>query len=263
MKNILITRFAIELDSDSRFFKTKEGLEWFSQRLVLFSKTCLPSIISQEIRPDIWFIFISNNEYLNTELANLICKHSFIRVVTLSKFEPFKISVSKLLLREKLTKSSTTRLDCDDALHPLYFKSLKHIQSSNTEDFLFEPTEGISVLVENNTISRSARITKLLAPFLSYVNRSGSDMHAFSFDHDKWPDETNNISYKSLPLWFQIAHDGNISNSFGWGWMVTRVTEFSPKSIQIFFPSLEIERRNKFELFCFNIVNFIKRFKAK
>ncbi|PCJ82683.1 MAG: hypothetical protein COA49_01075 [Bacteroidetes bacterium] len=263
MKNILITRFAIELDSDSRFFETQEGLEWFSRRIVLFDKTCLPSILSQEVRPDIWFIFISNNEYLNNELVNLVCNHSFIRVVALGKFEPFKISVSKLLLRENLTKSSTTRLDCDDALHPLYFKSLQHIQSSNTEDFLFEPIDGISVLLKNNIISRCARIRKQLAPFLSYVNRSGSDIHAFTFEHDKWPHETNKISFKSFPLWFQIAHDGNISNAFGWGWMVTRVTEFRPKSIQIFLPSLEIEHRNKIELFFSNVVNFIKRFKVK
>jgi len=257
MKTILITRFAIELDSSFMFFESKEGIDWFNQRLSLFKKTCLPSIINQELLPNLWLIFIMKNDYISSELSNVIKGIDFIKIVEIEQYKPFNEIVTEHLLEMNHSKSITTRLDCDDALCPEYFKVLQAVSSDKSFDCLFEPTKGLSLRIENNTITRAAYIKKLLPPFLSFINISGQSLHVFSFNHDEWPDNFNKETLDNIPLWIQISHKKNISNQFGWGWMVKSIWEINPRKIQNLFKKLEIVNRPFLKLITTNFINFL------
>ena len=259
MKTILITRFAIELDSSFTFFESKEGIDWFNQRLSLFKKTCLPSIINQELMPNLWLIFIMKNDYISSELSNVIKGIDFIKIVEIEQSKPFNEIVSDYLLKMNLSKSITTRLDCDDALFPEYFKVLQSVSNDKSFDCLFEPTKGLSLKIENNTITRAAYIKKLLPPFLSFINISGQSRHVFSFNHDEWPADFNKETLDNIPLWIQISHNKNISNQFGWGWMVKSVLEVNPRKIQKLFANLDVVKVSHFNRLKSNLSNLVKQ----
>ena len=257
MKMILITRFAIELDSSSKFFETREGVEWFKHRLSFFKKTCLPSIINQEILPDLWLIFISKNQNLHTQLSNETLGFDFIKIVQISQFKAFNEVVSEYLKKHNLSQSITTRLDCDDALFPEYFKTVKSISEKTSCDFLFEPTKGISIQVDEDTITRAAYIQKLLPPFLSFINRTGVNIHVFSINHDEWSKDFRIYTQNKTPLWIQIVHERNISNKFGWGWMVNSVVEINPEKTQHLFKTLDVVKTSFFRLIIANLRNYL------
>lgn len=248
MKMILITRFAIELESSSKFFETKEGVEWFNHRLSFFKKTCLPSILNQVTRPDLWVIFITKNRNIHTKLSNETLGFDFIKIVEIEKFTAFKEIVSAFLLKDNLSQSITTRLDCDDALFPEYFKTVKSISDKTSSDCLFEPSKGLSLQVEDETITRAAYIQKLLPPFLSFINRTGDNIHVFSFNHDEWPKVFITEKQNKTPLWIQVVHENNISNQFGWGWMVKSVVEINPGEIQHLFTTLDVVNKSSIKL---------------
>jgi|MEHZ01.2.fsa_nt_MEHZ010421034.1_2 hypothetical protein len=259
MKKILITRFAIELDSSFCFFKTKEGVTWFIHRLNLFNKTCLPSILDQEVLPSKWFIFIAKNEFFRSELAAVTESVDYIKIIEIEEYKPFKEIVVDYLQEFNLLQSVTTRLDCDDALYPDYFKRLESIYNDKSIDYLFEPQKGLSLQLFDNTIKRAAYIKKLLPPFLSFINHSGQNLHVFSFDHDKWPQHIVKNTYDKSPLWVQISHEINVSNKFGWGWMVQSVFEINPMKVQKLFPHLEALNMHKLKLAITNFINYAYR----
>jgi hypothetical protein len=263
MEIILITRFAIELESSSKFFETREGVEWFNHRLSFFKKTCLPSILNQETRPDLWVIFITKNKNLHTQLSNETLGFDFIKIVEISQFKAFNEVVSEYLTKHNLSQSITTRLDCDDALFPEYFKTVKSISDKTSSDFLFEPTKGISIQVDEDTITRAAYIQKLLPPFLSFINRTGVNIHVFSFNHDEWPKDFRIYTQNKTPLWIQIIHENNISNQFGWGWMVKSVVEINPGEIQYLFKTFDVVKTSFFRLIIANLRNYLCRIRRK
>ena len=263
MEMILITRFAIELESSSKFFETREGVEWFNHRLSFFKKTCLPSILNQETRPDLWVIFIAKNKNLHNQLSNETFAFDFIKIVEISQFKAFNEVVSEYLKKHNLSQSITTRLDCDDALFPEYFKTVKSISEKTSSDFLFEPTKGLSVQIENDNITRAAYIQKLLPPFLSFINRTGVNIHVFSFNHDEWPKVFITEKQNKTPLWIQIVHENNISNQFGWGWMVKSVVEINPGKIQYLFKTLDVVKKSSFKLIKANLRHYLYLIQGK
>jgi hypothetical protein len=257
MEMILITRFAIELKSSSKFFETREGIEWFIHRLSFFKKTCLPSVINQEILPDLWLIFMSENKSLHTQLSNETLGFDFIKIIQISQFKAFNEVVSEYLTKHNRSRSITTRLDCDDALFPKYIKTVKSISEKKSSDCLFEPTKGLCIQVENDTITRAAYIQKLLPPFLSFINRTGDNIHVFSFNHDEWPKVFITEKQNKTPLWIQIVHENNISNQFGWGWMVKSVVEINPEGIQYLFKTLDVVKTSSFKLIKVNVRHYL------
>lgn len=263
MEMILITRFAIELESFSKFFETREGVEWFNHRLSFFKKTCLPSILNQETRPDLWVIFITKNKNLHNQLFNETFAFDFIKIVEIERFTTFKEIVTAFLLENNLLQSITTRLDCDDALFPEYFKTVKSISDKTSSDCLFEPTKGLSLQIEDDTITRAAYIQKLLPPFLSFINRTGVNIHVFSFNHDEWPKVFITEKQNKTPLWIQIVHENNISNQFGWGWMVKSVVEINPGKIQYLFKTLDVVKKSSFKLIKANFRHYLYLIQGK
>lgn len=257
MKMILMTRFAIELDSSFNFFETREGAEWFDNRLSFFKKSCLPSIINQEILPDLWVIFITENKTFHTRLSSETSAFDFIEIVQIKQFRAFKEVVSEYLSKFNLLQSITTRLDCDDALFPEYFKNIKSVSDYISSDCLFEPTKGLSIQLDRGIITRAAYIQKLLPPFLSFINRTGDNIHVFSFNHDEWPIDFRIYTQNKEPLWVQIVHESNISNQFGWGWMVKSVFEINPEKIRHLFMTLDVAKKSFFELIMANISHYL------
>jgi len=258
MSTILITRFAIELSEKTSFFQTKEGLDWFNHRLWLFNNICLPSVITQKTAPDLWLIYITKNSKLNSKLLQSTSEHHFIKVIQLSHFEPFKSSISQTLKKIDLIKSCTIRLDCDDAIYPDFITNIKRNINQSSVDTLYEPRKGLNILINDISVIKAAFLIKKLPPFLGFINISGVDLHAFSFDHDKWPTLTNRIIFEEQPQWIQSSHNQNVSNKFGWGWLVYRVHEVNPISIQPLIPSVNVVSTHKLILFIRNILNLIK-----
>jgi hypothetical protein len=242
MRTLLITRFAVEHTPAQPFMRTLEGGLWFQHRIALFRKICLPSIIGQTTKPDEWLLLISAeiNPKLLLELSSHISQHDFISIVLIPDGKHLGTFIASLLKKRDAYRSCTTRLDSDDALLPTYFSALQKLIPRIQNDCLFEPRIGFTANAQKGVITRAAVFNKTLPPFCSFINVSGSDLHAYSFEHDKWPTDTHRMTISSRPYWIQLAHESNISNQFGWGWLVSFVWEINPERISIFLPSFPV-----------------------
>ena len=218
----IFTRLAIERLPEVSFFNTTSGEVWLNDALDRAKRTSIASVQNLKDAPRYWFILVDSS--LKPELK----QRSLATFQTITQTETRLIEVdgwdetSSALEKDQHAKSChfQVRLDYDDLLHRNYFDEVFQAIKSKKPPFVISPTLGIS---HNYLPTRIALIHKRLAPFLCLfrLDRS-SDLTVFSFDHDQWPDNMI-VELDEKPLWIQSITGNNITNTFGHGWMVSKV----------------------------------------
>ena len=121
--HFLLTRFNLK-KSDWQKDKNSQAVldeKWLKNRIGLFTKFCLPSVLGQTLKDFKWLIFFQEDP--EPEIRALVKKlkaHDFIEPVFVNGFEEFQKNLPSYIAKRMTADSDgllTTRLDNDDALH--------------------------------------------------------------------------------------------------------------------------------------------------
>jgi hypothetical protein len=215
-------------------------LIWTRNRIELFRNYCLPSIINQSNKSFIWLLYFDSdtppefNEFI-LELKT----YPWIKICFCNGFEGFNkdyINEVKVRLPEAVKWVITSRIDNDDCLHR---DAIQTIQTNFVEKhkFILSLASGYILNVFDRTMSH---YYYPMSPFLSLFENTEIELKGvFEKGHTKWNflrlfvlreiwlDLFNKKAREhrfilKKPLWIQIYHVGNVSNSFYRGLPVMR-----------------------------------------
>lgn len=223
----LLTRFNVPLAGARKkggFEDEERFRQWCANRSKIFTKYCLPSIVSQARKPDAWIILFDEkyNDEVNTALLE-IKKYNWIKPIFIGDDftnirDQFNKSISRMVNLE-IPYTATIRLDNDDALSKLYILAtdqyLRGINSSElTDDYWISYPFGVQwdgidprLIIQNNN------------PFLTLVEKTSrysslKARTAMSINHGKVFENGHvRIPITRFPMWMQFVHDENVSNT--------------------------------------------------
>ena len=218
--HFLITRFNLKKDD----WKTDKNSavvldkKWLKNRVDLFKKFCLPSVLAQTSKNFKWLIFFEKDS--ENDLRSLLLQlqeHSFIIPVFLSGYKEFQ-SMLPSILAEKASKNQwllTTRLDNDDATNNFFVETLQknlHLSGSNN---VYHFPQGLCL--DLGKTFRLASYTYPLNQFVSLLEKkeeNSSFKTVLCREHDKWDSSFHLIQVQLKDAWLQVTHHANMANIF-------------------------------------------------
>src|SRR5258706_3766487 len=230
--HFLLTQFNLRNFSKSSQAAYDQWLNWTRDRITLFKTYCLPSILNQTAKNFSWLIYFDAGT--PTEFKPFIQElegYEFIKICYCEGGEDFLENYLQEVKRRVKQDNQwiiTTRLDNDDALHR---SAIEIIQQNFIEKdkFLISLASGYVMDIERKVL---AHYFYPMSPFISLIEScSGNSVGIFALPHTQWQ-SLRLFIYKEMyfeffkkserqsrfvlksPLWIQIFHGKNVSNSF-------------------------------------------------
>ena len=274
--HFLLTQFNLRNFPMSAHAAHDQWLNWTRSRVTLFKTFCLPSILNQTEKNFCWLIYFDADT--PAEFRSFIQEletHEFIKICYSHGSEDFfKNYLREVKVRIKADDRwiITTRLDNDDVLHQ---SAIEVIQQNFVEKdkFLISLASGYVLDIERKIL---AHYFYPMSPFISLIESiSDSLIGVFMKPHTQWPalrlsifreiyleffnrSERQSRFILKSPLWIQIFHGNNVSNSFYRGLPV-----LTPKQLSDFGINLQAMKMNFGELHKFwNYVIWKRYFKC-
>lgn len=203
--------------------------DWLRERMNIFSGVTVPSVKAQVRMPHVWLVFLDEQTPLATRrammkiaedlpiLCPVYCGALDARV--------YRSAVSKAL-PEECDWLITTRLDNDDAIHPMFLNVVQSVCIKGDRQFI-NPTQGL--IVANGLAYRKRDRS---SPFISYCEPVEGFRTVWMDQHQRLSRHGVIRQLKLQDAWVQYVHGGNLANQVR-GWRVL------PKQInQEFLPEL-------------------------
>ncbi len=259
--HFLLTQFNLRNFPKSAHTANDEWLNWTRNRIVLFQTYCLPSILNQTEKNFSWLLYfdVATPAEFKPFIEQLE-KYSFIKICYCNGSEDFFRNYLNEVKR-KVTPDDqwimTTRLDNDDVLH----RSAIEIIQQNfiaKDKFLIALSSGYVLNADRKVL---AHYFYPMSPFISLIEScSNSPVGIFAKLHTKWPSlrlfifkeiyleffrkaERQSRFILKHPLWIQVVHGKNVSNSFYRGLLVLQ-----PKHLYDFGLNISTVKMNLSEL---------------
>ena len=219
-QHIIITRFNLkkrDWKQDKNHMEVL-GETWEKDRIRLFKKFCLPSIIGQSVKKFQWIIFFQSNP--SREIKKLVedlMQIPIIEPVFVNSFEDFQVNLSAIIKKRIKSETKymlTTRLDNDDALSYRFIENVQNAVINLKKDTLLYFPQGLFLEYGNNC--RLAAFKYPYNQFLSLYEKVPSNSKVktvLSRAHDDWKDHQV-MELKEEDAWLQVVHDKNMLNTF-------------------------------------------------
>lgn len=219
MEHFLITRFNLVKDDWKEDRNSQEVLneEWLTNRIKLFKKICLPSVIGQTTKNFKWLIFFEKKS--ENEISNLIQgldNYSFIEPILVDGYREFQSGLSRII-QKRVSKSSqyilTTRLDNDDGLNKNFMLELQKAVNIPKHNQVLHFPRGL--FLDLNAKNKLASCYYPLNQFVSLLeDRKKEFKTVFCKEHDKWDRGFRIHPLNLQDAWLQVTHGNNMANQF-------------------------------------------------
>ena len=249
--HFIITQFNLRNFPLSDGAGYEKWIQWTRNRIDLFRKFCLPSMINQTCKDFTWLLFFDSEtppefdgfiENLKSYKFIEICRSDGINDFYAGYFDE---------INKRLTENAgwiiTTRIDNDDVLHRDAVKTIQ-LNFEEKHKYLISLASGY---ILNTADNRMSHYFYPMSPFISLIENTGnSPSGVFEKGHTKW-DELRLFVFREIwheffrpgkrksrfilkrPMWIQIVHGENVSNSFIRGLPVLR--EIDPGDFSLSF----------------------------
>jgi hypothetical protein len=207
ISHILMNRFNVRSSPGD----STKGLSivWLDERLALFEKYCLPSITGQTTRPDVWLILFDAETPPEIKKVMEKWQRQFHFIVPVY-LDCFNQAVAVGLVNGYKAHDAdwlmTTRLDNDDALHPLFFEQLRQNVKEGYREFLNIPH---GLIAANGKFYRKSDWS---SPFITFSESASNPETVWIDQHHLL---ARHASIRQLALrdgWIQIVHGRNLAN---------------------------------------------------
>lgn len=245
-KHFLVTQFNL-----LQFPLGVEGednwVDWTRRRIKLFETYCLPSLLNQSNKNFTWLIYFDKQtpDEFKPLIDELCRNHTFIQ----PRFADGNDEFEKKYLRDIKTLADgaewllISRTDNDDCLHK---DAIQTIQDNfkQQDNFLISLTSGYTFNVVTKELSH---YFYPMSPFITIIEDNSKDniQGVFCKSHTYW-NELRLFMYKELlglnkksrfvlnkPLWMQIVHGENVSNSAKRGMPVLKSRNLGDYGIEL------------------------------
>ncbi len=218
MKHFLCTRFNLKNED---WVTDRDGVnvlseEWMNQRLELFLKYCVPSVLNQKNKNFIWVIFFDKTT--STAVRNKIKIYSnngeFFSAEYINGMASLVVELKKFIYKNILDKDKfviTSRLDNDDAIHQNFISTIQEL-AVEEDNMVIDLIKGYQMNISNNKYEFRNHF-KYFNPFISVIESSENLKTVFSRHHFEWHESNSVKSYNFNPLWIEIIHSKNKSNA--------------------------------------------------
>jgi hypothetical protein len=249
--HFLLTQFNLRNFPTSSQSAYNQWLEWTRDRIILFKAYCLPSILNQTEKNFSWLIYF--DVATPAEFKPFIQElegYDFIKICYCDGSEDFFKNYLKEVKGKIMPDDQwimTTRLDNDDVFHR---RAIEVIQQNFVEKdkFLIALASGYVMDMERNVL---AHYFYPMSPFISLIESSlGSLVGIFERPHTQWqslrlfiykeiyleflnPAKRHSRFILKHPLWIQLVHGKNVSNSFYRGLPVLKSKNLSDFGINV------------------------------
>ncbi len=241
MKNnlqyFILTRFNLK-KSDWQKDKNSQVVldeKWLKDRIELFTKFCLPSVLGQTDKNFKWIVFFQQDPGLEIKsLLEILEEYEFIEPIFVNGFQEFQTQLS-FYISERLGEDTqwilTSRLDNDDALNKNYVAEIKKASKNLKHQTIVYFPNGLFL-----DLGKKNRLAASHYPFNQFLNlleevQMGAIQTVLSRAHDSWGD----FSVKELAhddSWLQITHSSNMANIFrGVPVFSSRLKEFTIEKV--------------------------------
>ncbi len=219
MDHFLLTRFNLKKTDWKKDKNSQEVLDnkWLKNRIELFSKYCLPSVLKQTVRNFKWLIFFQKDP--EPEIRELVKKlevYDFIEPVFVNGFEEFHENLPIYITKRIATNSTgllTTRLDNDDALHKDFIKWVQEEKTFKDRDTVMHFPKGL--FLELGRRPKLGAANYPLNQFISLREKlTNKPVTALGKAHDRWDESYHIQALPNKDAWLQICHSQNMINSF-------------------------------------------------
>ena len=262
--HFIITQFNLRNFPKSNHGDLENWIQWTRKRIVLFKEYCLPSIINQSYKAFNWLIYFDKETPFEfNEFIKELGSFSFINICYCKGIEDFNqsyIEDVKKRIGHNVKWVLTTRIDNDDCLHK---DAIMTIQESFVmrHNFLISLASGYILNIKDRTLSH---YYYPMSPFITLIEANNNDLKGvFEKGHTKWDDlhmyifkeiwleyfnkkARNSRFILNKPLWIQIVHGENVSNSFYRGLPVIRQKDLKDFSINYLTKRLSIRIIGKY-----------------
>lgn len=231
-QHFLLTQFNLKNFPQGEHANEEAWIEWTRNRITLFRKYCLPSILNQSDQDFTWILYFDQDtpDEFRPFIEELQAI-SNIQIVFFQGMDEFDIRYMdpiKALSSPDSPWILTSRMDNDDALHR---DAIRMIRSNfrAKQGFLISLSSGYVLDPQEMTLSH---YYYPMSPFISLVERNNGRFRGiFQRGHTRWnelrlgvikelwheyfnPAGRKAYFVVDKPLWIQIVHGENISNSF-------------------------------------------------
>ena len=230
--HFIITQFNLRNFPLSDNNDYEKWVTWTRNRIQLFIEYCLPSVVNQSCKSFTWLLYFDSDtpEEIRESLG-FLRSYPFIDICYCHGFEGFNENyisgvTKRLSVSEKWV--ITTRIDNDDCLHK---DAVKTIQENFTEKhgFLISLASGYIMNISDRTMSH---YYYPMSPFISLIESGDAGISGvFEKGHTRWnalrlfvlkeiwleyfkKNARESRFILNKPLWIQLFHGGNVSNSF-------------------------------------------------
>ncbi|WP_026914470.1 FkbM family methyltransferase [Christiangramia portivictoriae] len=220
MQHFILTRFNLKKEDWREDKNAQEVLNetWEKDRVKLFKKFCLPSVLGQTNKNFRWMIFFQNNPSQTIkELLGELAVYSFIETVMLNSFEEFQQKLPNIVAKKiSYNKGNllTTRLDNDDGINKRFVEKLQDAASGLNQDTLIYFPFGLFL-----DYGKNCRLGMYKYPYNQFLSlfervRENENINTvLSKAHDAWGDHpVRELNDKDA--WLQVVHHQNMLNSF-------------------------------------------------
>lgn len=226
--HFIVTLFNVKnfLDGSN---KEAVWLKWTEDRLELFEKYCLPSIVKQTNNKFKWLLYFdrSSPTHIIEHIERIIRPFEFINIMFADGYEDFREQY--LIDLKNLTTSDwivQTRFDNDDILHSSAVETIQNLLNFRHNSFI-NLSSGYTFEKSTNYLSH---YYYSMGPFLTLIENKYQKIQGIYFvNHWQWPGlklqifkeifkrlnliNDNITFYVKKPMWIQFIHEKNMHNS--------------------------------------------------
>lgn len=218
--HFIITRFNIKA-KDWQLDKNKVILNddtWLIDRINLFETFCLASMIAQVEKQFNWLVYfdINSPEFLKEKIKKWQNECSNLYPIFVQNYEDFlafdiENSIKNFLDADK-SFIITTRIDNDDAFHQ---DAIKLIQNSfkPIDKCIIDILSGYCLSLEKKILFKRNYISNPFVSYIEDVTKSSKIESVMKEGHPAWEGKVPFITKYSKPMWIQVIHEKNVSNT--------------------------------------------------
>ena len=209
--HLLLTRFNIQYEPNE---SVGIAPEWLEERLRLFEKYCLPSVVKQTCKDFTWLLFCDSRtpEIYKTKIQHYQSIVPQLRIYWLPYHDNDYREVFVAIGQEYASGYDcliSSRIDNDDSIEPEYIARVREAAEEGEEGIISFP-KGTQVFVRQN---KSYTVRYIPNHFTSRIEKQGFETILVRNHTEVARDEMVLIETQE-PMWKEIVHANNMFNDY-------------------------------------------------
>lgn len=241
--HFLLTQFNLKNFPKGKLDDEKSWINWTRDRIGIFKRYCLPSVLRQTTKSFTWILYFDEDTPQEfTPFLNELREIPFVKLAFCKGMDDFQenhMQAVRQLANKDMPYLLTSRMDNDDALHQDAIRTIQgHFRAK--PGYLISLSSGYVLNPDDMILSH---YFYPMSPFISLVEKNNDRIKGiFQKGHTRW-NELRLFALKEIwheyftpgkrkayfevdrPLWMQVVHGDNVSNSFYRGFPVLKETD--------------------------------------